>query len=272
MWYRSKCNSAVSSPFIRAPSGQPWPLALLAWLVLIVPACESVGPPHWPEGCGGEVSSLPAKNAPKPACREAWTGEIVINEVVLKPAGRDIDGDGQSSTRDELLEVVSIADEPVHLAGVELRWVGARRGALSSSTCIKPGTAAIIVGSTTGGFKPPKGAVRLSLDRTLRLTDGGGELALIGIAGTALGSVELAAATGAANGCVTRRIDGERWSPMVAHGELERADGAVWSPGLCAGGGRFPACLAAAQEGGAAGAAVGTNPPPRKRARAAPEG
>lgn len=242
------------------------PLGLL-WLLIAVAGCEQESDPRWPEGCGGEVTTLASVSAPTPACREAWTGEIVINEVVHRPAGRDIDGDGKSNGRDELLEVLSVADEPVHLRGAELLWSGNRRGAISASDCLAPSTVAVIVGSTTGPFTLPEGAQRLALDRTLRLTDGGGELTLVGLSGTKLGSVLIPPANNSAGGCVCRQVEGERGSAMVPHAQLERAQGAGWSPGLCASGDRFPACLNAG--GVETRAAADQSQPPRGHVDAA---
>jgi len=203
-----------------------------------------------PDGCSGHLLTLPVGTDGAPACRQAWSGEVVINEVVLKPAGRDLDGDGLSNGRDELLELVIIADESVHLASAELRWDGKRRGRIGASPCLLPGEAALLVGSMTGPVVPPAGAALLRLDRTLRLTDGGGHVALYSESGGELGAVVLAGAANATDGCVTREVDGDRWADMVAHAALEGAQGAPWSPGLCAGGGRFPACLQATMERG----------------------
>ena len=238
----------------------------LLWLGIAAYGCEQEGSPRWPEGCGGDVTALASSTAPEPACREAWTGEIVINEVVHRPAGRDVDGDGKSNSRDELLEVLSVADEPVHLRGAELHFAGSNRGAIAASDCLPPLTVAIIVGSTTGLFVLPEGAQRLALDHTLRLTDGGGELTLVGVSGTNLGSVLLPPADDASGGCVCRQVEGERGSAMVPHAQLERARGAGWSPGLCAGGGRFPACLN--NEAGLTRAAAEQRQPPRGHADA----
>jgi len=168
---------------------------------------------------------------------------VVINEVVLRPAGRDLDGDGESNGHDELVELIANTIEPIHLAGTELRWSGKRRGRIQHSPCLLPGQAAVLVGSATGSFTLPEGAIPLRLDRTLRLTDSGGRLSLHDSDGAELGGVDLAAAGNATAGCVTRQVDGQWWLPMVAHASLEQADGAIWSPGLCADGGRFPGCL-----------------------------
>ena len=205
--------------------------------------CESGGRPSRPDGCSGHLSPLPEADGGAPACRQAWAGDLIINEVVLRPGGRDLDGDGHSDGHDELIELIANGDEPIHLAGAELRWSGKRRGGIRDSPCLEPGDVAVLVGSATGAFHVPPGAVRLQLDRTLRLSDSGGRLALHGGAGSELDAVQLTAANNPLNGCVTRQVEGDRWADMVAHASLPRAQGASWSPGLCAGGGRFPGCL-----------------------------
>ncbi len=220
---------------------RPWSLVCGAALALSQACSDGARPPR-PDGCSGHVGELPTADVGTPECRQAWVGELVINEVVLKPGGRDLDADGASNGHDELVELIVIADEPIHLGGAELRWSGKRRGGIVSSPCLAPGQAAVLVGSATGAFDLPPGALRIQLDRTLRLTDSGGLLSLHG-GGSELGGVQLAAAGNASSGCVNREVDGQAWAPMVAYDSLARAHGANWSPGLCAGGDRFPHCL-----------------------------
>lgn len=208
--------------------------------------CQSEGPPDWPPGvagCESPGSERSGSEAAGPGCRPMYSGEGVINEVVIRPAGRDLDGDGISSGRDELLELVNLAAEPVHLRGAELWWGDARRGTIADSPCLPPGHAALIVGSTTGPFSAPTGSWVVPLDKTLRLSDGGGTLRLLGLAGGVLDAVSLLPATDARRGCVARRADGQRGAPLVPHQDLVQAGGATMSPGRCSDGRRFPGCV-----------------------------
>ena len=167
----------------------------------------------------------------------------MINEVVSRPAGRDLDNDGKSSGRDEAIELVSLANEQVHLKGATLVYRGAARGVIQKSECLKPYHAAVLVGGTTGSVPLPDGAQLARLDKTLRLTDAGGKLAVVGIAGQPLDQVAVPMAVDATAGVVTRAEDGSRSAPMVPHAELAHADGASWSIGRCANGEPFPQCV-----------------------------
>ena len=184
---------------------------------------------------GGDVEEAP--------CRPAASGELLINEVVTRPAGRDLDGDGKSSGRDEAIELVSLATEQVHVSGTELSYKGESRGKIMSSGCVAPFGAVVVVGATTGHVKTHGGAIVGRLNKTLRLTDSGGTLALRTAAGNLLDSVEVPAAKDETTGAVTRRVDGHRGAPLVPHGWLTNANGATWSPGTCADGGLFPDCV-----------------------------
>jgi hypothetical protein len=40
-------------------------------------------------------------------CRPVLSGELIVNELLIRPGGVDLDGDGQSTGRDEALELRS---------------------------------------------------------------------------------------------------------------------------------------------------------------------
>lgn len=176
-------------------------------------------------------------------CRPAAAGEVLINEVVIRPAGRDLDGDGKSSGRDELIEVVSLTNEAVHLRGAMVVYGGAPRGEVIKTRCLAPYHSALIVGSTTGAIADAQGMSIARLNKTLRLTDNGGALALVGVAGDALDHVAVPMASDATEGAVTRQMDGRRGAELTPHALLPHANGAQWSPGRCSDGEPFPMCI-----------------------------
>jgi hypothetical protein len=173
-------------------------------------------------------------------CRAFLTGELIINEVVVRPSGLDLDGDGTSSGRDELVELVSIADEPAFVDHLGLLFDGSERGVAASDTCVPPGHALILVGSTTGPFSAPAASSVLVLSRTLRLTDGGGSVAVVAKTGEAHDVVVLPAAPAKGPHVMARRADADWSSPWAPHQQL--SVGLLWSPGRCVDGGLFPAC------------------------------
>lgn len=176
-------------------------------------------------------------------CRAAMQGDVVVNEVLSRPSGRDLDGDGLSTSNDEAIEIVSVANEPVHLRGVKLVFRGEERGTVVSPQCVSPFWAALLVGAGSRPFKPVKGAVVTRLDKTLRLTDSGGALALQGEDGYTLDEVAVPLARNVTEGCVARSFDGDATGQLVPHAYIEHAGGRTWSPGTCADGLMFPGCV-----------------------------
>jgi len=80
-------------------------------------------------------------------CRLATPADLVMNEIMADPpTGADIDGDGTaSSTKDEFVEVVSLASEDVALSNVEIDVNGKR--APLGNLCLKPNQARVLFGS-----------------------------------------------------------------------------------------------------------------------------
>ncbi len=227
-------------------------MTMLVWV--LASASQGVGcAPVWPssqdlsETAGGQdVASPGAADSPgavPPPCRPAGTGELVINEVVSRPGGLDLDHDGASNGHDELVELVSRADEPVHLIGASLWWKGERRGGFLFSPCIQPRTAAVVSTTGAGNLKLPAGALEVQLDRTLRLSDGGGSLEIRGIKGTPLDAVDVpAAVTPNAPAVWSRARDGDWHTSLRSHNEVVGATRPA-SLGRCANAARFPCCL-----------------------------
>mgnify|MGYP007046916218 CR=1 FL=1 len=239
-------------------------LLVAALLAAIAAGCD--GADLYAGPCGGTrearcVGDLDQGAAPAepvdevaPPCRPAVTGELPVNEVLQRPGGLDFDGDGASTTRDEMVEWIVDSSAPAHLLGAELWFDGERRGVVRSSPCLRMGQAVVLVGHLTAPWSPPQGAVLVTLDRTLRLSDKGGHLALIGLGGGELGFADLPAAPAKEACSLVRARDGDRAAPLEPHCDHPDSKGAPWSPGLCTDGGRFPGCLTI-------GAAVSARPP-----------
>ncbi len=247
-------------------TGGPRRAQVVAWggaLALTLASCVGVPSPTWAgrrDAAPGDVRlTLPEagghdgeRGTLHGACRPPRTGELVINEVALSPGGLDLDGDGASNGRDEMVELVSRADEPISLAGLSLFWRGERRGGVEASPCVPPRTSVVLLGQL--GLEPslPPGATLVRLDRTLRLTDSGGTLALHGLVDVrgegsppetprVLAALTLpAAVTPAAPAVWARSRDGDWDAPLASHGALTERP---WSPGRCVGGALFPCCL-----------------------------
>lgn len=225
-----------------------------AWFAAILlltgclPAMPEPAPLRGPQAPPADVTRSMSDSAPDepqdtvqgPACPPALTGELVLNEIGLRPAGLDLDGDGKVSARDEYVEVVSNAPHPVDLSGVALLFAGQERGVVVAAPCLPPRHAALLVGSTTAAFVTPAGALRVALDRTLRLTDGGGHVALRSRAGGIHDAIDVPAASGTGPHVWARRADGQFDAPFAEHAWL--AWGQAHSPGACLDGSAFPQC------------------------------
>lgn len=209
-------------------------------------------PPQRPAvTAGGRVGAGPGDHGPsaegtstgqfEPGCLPILGGELVINEVLARPAGLDLDGDGQSNHRDEALELRLVAQGPRHLQGVVLRVAGQLRGHLSGPTCYPPGTLLILVGSTTGSVALPQGSVQLNLSAQLALRDEGAAVVLQGPGGGLLDEVNYP--PGPAGRSQVRTPEGNRWAPLQLH--PENGTGSGHSIGLCSDGNPPFSCWAA---------------------------
>ncbi len=219
-----------------------WMLSL-ALAAVSLSGCGVEPPLRWGVGAGqpGPADADPAQLAPtpgQPGCLPVLGGELVINEVLARPAGLDIDGDGLSNQRDEALELRLIADGPRHLDGVALRVAGQQRGYLGGAACHPPGTLLVVLGSTAGGWPPQPGTAQLHLSAQLALRDEGAVLALLGRGGGLLDQVTYPAAP--AGRSLVRTPEGNRWAPLLPHPNT--ATGAGHSLGLCSDGSAALGC------------------------------
>lgn len=196
-------------------------------------------------GAGGAVG-LPA--AASPACRAAVAGEIVLNEYLVRPGGIDIDGDGKSNGRDEVLELtLATGDTQVHLGGAQLLVDGQLRGQIAGQVCLDPRQLVVLVGNTTALLTWPEGAIEVRLDHPLRLPDGGASLELRSAGNELLFRHQYLPEQGGAPSSWTRSIDGDGASDWTRQLDWADGHGRPTTIGLCNDG--QPACACLASQG-----------------------
>ena len=219
-------------------------------LLLLTGACHaSLEPPMaaglqpLPQiGPGGAVV-LPEPVSPE--CRPANAGEVVLNEYLVRPGGLDIDGDGKSNGRDEVLELaLATGSEPVHLGGAQLLVDGQVRGQIAGQTCLDPQHLIVLVGSTSALTLWPPGADEVRLDHLLKLPDGGASLELRTAANELLFRHQYAPETGGAASSWTRATDGDGAAAWSRQLDLAEGHGRASTIGLCNNGQPACACLA----------------------------
>ena len=231
---------------------RPWPSCCrFIPLVLIVAAtaCRaSIDPPL----TGGlqplpGLNTVPASGLPEavsPECRAAVAGEIMLNEYLVRPAGIDLDGDGKSNGRDEVIELaVTTGHEPVHLAGARLLVDGVARGQIAGATCLSPQRLAVVVGNTTALVAWPPGTDEVRLDHPLKLPDGGGSLELRSADNQLLFRHAYLAETAGAPSSWTRATDGDEAAAWTRQLDWLDGHGRSHSIGLCNNGQTACACL-----------------------------
>ncbi len=186
-------------------------------LVLCCGACSLLAEQSSPRGVladGRRVVADAAVDTP-PACLPARTGEVVLNEILARPGGVDLDGDGLANHRDEAVELVYRGDEPGHLQGAHLWVAGQDRGAITDGHCLLPGQRAVITGSTAGLLALAPTVVQVRAGKPLDLRDTGAELELRGVLDTPLGKTTYGPAV--AGHSEVRAPDGDGEAALVAH-------------------------------------------------------
>lgn len=207
-------------------------------LVAACSACSLLAEPL--EGHSGKSSNTDAASDLFWPCRPVLSGELIVNELLIRPGGVDLDGDGQSTGRDEALELRLDTTEPVHLRDVELLVSGVTRGKLAHSDCLPPGQLLVIVGHTTGPVDLPDGVSRVDWPQTLRLPDDGGSVTLVGAQGAELTSTSWSSQGNTAGTSLVRSADGVWWQDLVRHDAV--APGLAHSVGRCSDGQPGQAC------------------------------
>lgn len=173
-------------------------------------------------------------------CRPILSGELLVNELLVRPGGVDLDGDGQSTSRDEAVELRVDAPEPVHLRGVSMQVGDQHRGTWPLDDCLQPGAMLVVVGHTTGAVALPEGASLVSWPQTLKLPDGPATLRWVGSQGAVLAEASWPDQGSGPGASMVRQRDGVWWTTLVRHDSVmpERRH----SLGACASGEPPGAC------------------------------
>ena len=226
-------------------------LAVVAVPVLVLSACDAeLDPAALPDGLQplplpGELTGLPP--APSPTCAAVQAGQVVLNEYLVRPGGLDLDGDGKSNGRDEVIELVlDTHGQPAHLAGTTLYVDGALRGEIKDTTCFLPQHLLVLVGNTTGLGTWAEGADEVRLDHLLKLPDTGASLEMRTADNQLLFRHQYAPETAQAASSWTRGIDGDGAASWTRQVDLGDGHGRAHSIGLCNNGQPACACLASA--------------------------
>ncbi|MSQ82195.1 MAG: hypothetical protein EXR77_04650 [Myxococcales bacterium] len=190
-------------------------LSIISLVVLATGACSVLADGPSFEDWRADGRALQAETTPKPNCLPVRTGEIVINEVLAKPAGIDLDGDGLSNNRDEALELLFVGTFAGHLDGTRLVLDGKNRGSITDITCLHPNQLVVVTGSTAQALVLPAGSRHVRLTKPLNLRDDGGHLQLIGALGTVLGQAHYPAAQPGQS--QVRQPDGDAFGGFVSH-------------------------------------------------------
>ena len=237
--------------------------ALLVFISLLMFACHASL--DVPTAAG--LQALPAPGAAvglpeaaSAACRPAVAGEVLLNEYLVRPGGLDIDGDGKSNGRDEVLELtLTTGSEPVHLGGAQLLVDGQVRGQVTGQVCVDPRQLIVLVSSTAALTAWPEGAIELRLDHLLKLPDGGASLELRTADNQLLFRHQYAPENGGAASSWTRAVDGDGASAWTRQLDLPAGNGRAATIGFCNTG--APACACLASQGmdcGESGDVTGT--------------
>lgn len=208
--------------------------SLFSILVLFaagLPGCLDASVP--PRFRGVPRDAAGADLAAPPPCRPVLTGEPIVNEVLARPGGFDIDGDQLSNGRDEALELIHDSAYDAHYDGVQLWQASKLRGTIRSHQCMPPGQMLVVTGPTTRELTLPPGATQLRLDHAMSLADGAGPLILRGLAGTVVAEVALPAALDATATSLARTVDGDRFAPWGWHCLLPETGEQPASLGRC---------------------------------------
>lgn len=214
-----------------------------AILLCLVPVCGCLGAPPSPTRLATHDAIRHDVDTPPPPCRPALTGEPVINEVLARPGGFDLDGDGVSNGHDEAIELIHDGDYDAHYQGVQLWQAGKWRGTIQTAECVPPGQMLVLTGPGTRPLSPDPGVTHLRLDHALSLSDGGGPLVLRGLAGTVLAEVAVPPALESTPTSLARMRDGDRQSSLEWHCMLPETDDQPASIGKCLDGQRPCHCI-----------------------------
>lgn len=179
-----------------------------------------------------------------PSCGSliSGAGSLMLNEILAKPGGLDVNNDGESSTKDEFVEIVNVSGQELDLTGVQL-FTG--QGTPSDLVhtfqgfCLGPLEGVVLFGGGNPGFTVDKATIMVA-DKSLSLNDAAGH----GVRLVAGNGVEVDAYTYQlvpASESLTRWPDGT--GAFAPHSEADTEAGKPFSPGSCIDGSPFPFCL-----------------------------
>ena len=221
-------------------------------LFLLFPLCVACHASLDPPEASG-LQPLPAGSvglplAASPECRPANAGEVMLNEYLVRPGGIDIDGDGKSNGRDEVLELaLATGSTHVHLGGAQLLVDGLVHGQVTGQTCLDPRHLVVLVGNTSALTAWPAGVDEVRLDHLLKLPDGGASLELRTADTQLLFRHQYLPEPGGAPSSWTRSVDGDMASDWARQLDWVDGHGLATSIGLCNNG--LPACACLASQG-----------------------
>jgi len=220
-------------------------LGLLNSLLLLLTANACLGGSRAPLNAGQSDGGAIADAGTVGLCRGPNPYELIVNEYLVRPAGIDVDGDGESNALDEAIELTLPADaSPVSLVGGEL-WVGLQRhGTIIDGECLRAGGLFVLTSSQAMPLQVYEGATVIHLDHLLKLPDAGGHFEFRGRDGAVWAHVTFPKQNSGPVTSFTRVIDGDAATPFVAHATLPKANGALSSFGLCNTGDVACGCLA----------------------------
>jgi hypothetical protein len=169
-------------------------------------------------------------------------GELLINEVLADPGTvLDANQSGAGASDDEFVEIVNVSDVTLDLAGVRVAEPGGSVFVMPVGTCLLPGRAVVIFGQYGGGGDFGDSLV-YGLGKAFGLNNGGDTVTVTSATGAVLTALTFGAPPGATKQSLTRAVDGDGASAMVAHTAAVLAGGAPMSPGRCQNGHSFPNC------------------------------
>ncbi len=227
-------------------------LVLMAWLPVACHASLDTPASLGLQALPKPDSGVGLPEASSPECRPANAGEVVLNEYLVRPGGIDIDGDGKSNGRDEVLELtLATGSTSVHLGGAQLFVDGQLRGQVTGQICLDPTHMVVLVGSTSALTQWPVGADEIRLDHQLKLPDGGASLEIRSADNQLLFRHQYLPEQGGAPSSWTRSTDGDGAADWTRQLEFTAGHGRPMTIGLCNDG--QPACACLASQGMACG-------------------
>lgn len=190
------------------------------------------------DGAGDAVA-----DAVSPCGVAPLVGELLINEVLADP-GIVLDANQSGAVEsggDEFVEILNLSDVALDLAGVRVAEFGGNGVTLPVGACLEPGRALVVFGKYGGGGDFGDSLV-FAVGKDFGINNGGDTVTITASGGAVLASLTFGAVAGSTKQSLTRAVDGDAGSELVAHTKAALSGGAPMSPGRCQNGGAFPDC------------------------------